>query len=241
MTALFPPSRGRRAGTVGAALLALALTGCSGDPGGGGPASSAAASSPEASGAEASGAEASGAVEPGAPASGTTASGAASSPAASGTPEPGTAGPGSAAPSGNDVAPYDDTATRDAAAAFGSTQQLTDSLAGTVEGPRPATTGQRPVRAAPGTPVQVFTVTLTNTGTDPVDAVPWSFPVAVAGDEPAVPAYDESLGVRMETFPTIAPGGSASLDVAFSAAPDADLAVRVFDNTTPDHYVEFTD
>ena len=44
----------------------------------------------------------------------------------------------------------------------------------------------------------------------------------------------------METFPTIAPGGSASLEVAFSAEHDADLAVRVFDNTTPDHYVEFT-
>ncbi|MGQ1798227.1 hypothetical protein ACT4S5_13980 [Kocuria oceani] len=234
MTALFLRSRGRRAGTVCAALLALALTGCSEDPGD--PASPTAATSAGTSGAENSGAATSAAADPGAAASGV-----ASAPAASGTPEPGTAGPGSPAPSGNDVAPYDDTATRDAAAAFGSTQQLTDSLAGTVEGPRPATTGQRPVRAAPGTPVQVFTVTLTNTGTDPVDAVPWSFPVAVVGDEPAVPAYDESLGVRMETFPTIAPGGSASLDVAFSAAPDADLAVRVFDNTTPDHYVEFTD
>ncbi|MFC4902046.1 hypothetical protein [Kocuria oceani] len=234
MTALFLPSRGRRAGTVCAALLALALTGCSEDPGD--PASPTAATSAGTSGAETSGAATSGAADPGA-----AASGAASDPAASGTPEPGTAGQESPAPSGNDVAPYDDTATRDAAAAFGTTQQLTGSLAGTVEGPRPATTGQRPVRAAPGTPVQVFTVTLTNTGTDPVDAVPWSFPVAVVGDEPAVPAYDESLGVRMETFPTIAPGGSASLDVAFSAAPDADLAVRVFDNTTPDHYVEFTD
>ncbi|KLU08527.1 hypothetical protein [Kocuria sp. SM24M-10] len=229
MTALFLPSRGRRAGTVCAALLALALTGCSGNPGG-------AASPAAATSVETSGAETSAAAEPG-----TAPSGAASAPAASGTPEPGTAGPGSPAPSGNDVAPYDDSATRVTAVAFGSTQQLTDSLAGTVEGPRLATTGQRPVRAAPGTPVQVFTVTLTNTGTDPVDAVPWSFPVAVVGDEPAVPAYDESLGVRMETFPTIAPGGSASLDVAFSAAPDADLAVRVFDNTTPDHYVEFTD
>ncbi|MUN62612.1 hypothetical protein GMA12_05575 [Kocuria sediminis] len=231
MTALFPPSRGRRVGTVGAALLALALTGCSAGPDGGGPASSTASSS----------AEASAAAGAGTAAPGTAAPGAASEPSSSGTPEPGTAGTGSPAPSGNDVAPYDDTATRDAAAAFGSTRQLTDSLAGTVEGPRPATTGQRPVRAAPGAPVQVFTVTLTNTGADPVDALPWSFPVAVAGDEPAPPAYDESLGVRMETFPTIAPGGSASLDVAFSAAHDADLAVRVFDNTTPDHYVEFTD
>jgi hypothetical protein len=231
MTALYPPSRARRAGTLGAALLALALAGCSGTPEGGGAASSAAPSS----------AGASAAAEAGATAPATAASGAASAPAGSGTEEPGTAGTDRPVPPGNDVAPYDDTATRDAAAAFGSTQQLTESLTGTVEGPRPATTGQRPVRAAPGTPVQVFTVTLTNTGADPVDAVPWSFPVAVAGDEPAPPAYDESLGVRMETFPTIAPGGSASLDVAFSAAHDAELAVRVFDNTTPDHYVEFTD
>ncbi len=217
MTVLFPPSYGRRPGPVCAALLALALTGCTQGPDGGAPASPAAAS-------ESVPAEA-----------------VSSAPAPSGTPGTGSAAPESPAPSGNDVAPYDDTATRDAAAAFGSTQQLTDSLEGTVDGPRPATTGERPVRAAPGTPVQVFTLTLTNTGSTPVDAVPWSFPVAVAGDEPAVPAYDESLGVRMETFPTIAPGGSASLEVAYSAAHDADLAVRVFDNTTPDHYVEFTD
>ena len=110
-----------------------------------------------------------------------------------------------------------------------------------MEGPRPGTTGERPVRAAPGTPVQVFTLTLTNTGGAPVDAVPWSFPVAVDGEEPATPVFDDSLDVPMETFPTIAPGGSASLEVAFSAEHDADLAVRVFDNTTPDHYVEFTD
>ncbi|MEX5270533.1 hypothetical protein [Kocuria sabuli] len=218
MTVLFSPSYGRRLGPVCAALLALALTGCSEGPDAGGPASPAASE----------------AVPTGA---------ASTAPAPTGTPgaDTGPAAPESPAPSGNDVAPYDDTATRDAAAAFGSTQQLTDSLEGTVDGPRPATTGERPVRAAPGTPVQVFTLTLTNTGSAPVDAVPWSFPVAVAGDEPAVPVYDESLGVRMETFPTIAPGESASLEVAYSAAHDADLAVRVFDNTTPDHYVEFTD
>ena len=145
------------------------------------------------------------------------------------------------APPGNDVAPYDDTATRDAAGSFGAAQRLDDSLEAVVEGPRPGTTGERPVRAAPGTPVQVFTLTLTNTGAAPVDAVPWSFPVAVDGEAPAPPVFDDSLGVPMETFPTIAPGGSASLEVAFSAEHDADLAVRVFDNTTPDHYVEFTD
>lgn len=219
MTVLFPPSCGRRLAPVCAALLALALTGCAEGPDAGGTASPATAA---------------GAV---------TTETASTAPAPSQTPGAGTgpAAPESPAPSGNDVAPYDDTATRDAAAAFGSTQQLTDSLEGTVDGPRPATTGERPVRAAPGTPVQVFTLTLTNTGSAPVDAMPWSFPVAVAGDEPAVPAYDESLGVRMETFPTIAPGESASLEVAYSAARDADLAVRVFDNTTPDHYVEFTD
>lgn len=224
MTVLFSPSRGRRLGPVCAALLTLALTGCSEGPDAGGTASSAAAS-------------------PATVSESVTTEAASAAPAPSEAPGTGTgpAAPESPAPSGNDVAPYDDTATRDAAAAFGSTQQLTDSLEGTVNGPRPATTGERPVRAAPGTPVQVFTLTLSNTGSAPVDAVPWSFPVAVAGDEPAVPAYDESLGVRMETFPTIAPGESASLEVAYSAAHDADLAVRVFDNTTPDHYVEFTD
>lgn len=219
MTVLFPPSCGRRLGPVCAALLALALTGCTEGPDVGGPASPAATSESAA----------------------TEAASATAAPSETPSTGAGSAAAESPAPSGNDVAPYDDTATRDAAAAFGSTQQLTDSLEGTVDGPRPATTGERPVRAAPGTPVQVFTLTLTNTGSAPVDAVPWSFPVAVAGDEPAVPAYDESLGVRMETFPTIAPGESASLDVAYSAAHDADLAVRVFDNTAPDHYVEFTD
>jgi hypothetical protein len=140
------------------------------------------------------------------------------------------------------VAPYDDTATRDAAARFGAPQPLGNGLEAVVEGPRPVTAGERAVRAAPGTPLQVFTVTLTNTGSTPVDAVPWSFPVAVQvdGGDPALPAFDESLGVRMETFPTIAPGGSASLAVAFGAPAGTDLAVRVFDNGTPDHYVEFT-
>ncbi|GAA1748901.1 hypothetical protein [Kocuria aegyptia] len=217
MAVPFPPPPGRRLGPVGAALLVVALAGCAEDP-----------------------------------TAGTAAASSASPPAATAGPAPGSASPetgraapetprGGPAPSGNDVAPYDDTSTRDAAGSFGAAQRLSDSLEAVVAGPRPGTTGDRPVRAAPGTPVQVFTLTLTNTGSTPVDAVPWSFPVAVEGEEPAPPVFDDSLGVPMETFPTIAPGDSASLEVAFSAEHDADLAVRVFDNTTPDHYVEFTD
>ncbi|MFF0989249.1 hypothetical protein [Kocuria nitroreducens] len=217
MAVHFPPSPGHRLGSVCAALLVVALAGCAEDRGTGTTAASS-ASPPAATSGPTSG---SGAAETGSAA-------------------PETPG-GSPAPSGNDVAPYDDTSTRDAAASFGAAQRLGDSLEAVVEGPRPGTTGERPVRAAPGTPVQVFTLTLTNTGSTPVDAVPWSFPVAVEGDEPATPVFDDSLGVPMETFPTIAPGDSASLEVAFSAEHDADLAVRVFDNTAPDHYVEFTD
>jgi hypothetical protein len=209
------PPPGRRLGPVCAALLVVALAGCAEDRGTGTTAASSA--SPPA------------ATAGSAPASGADGSAAPETP------------PDSPAPPGNDVAPYDDTATRDAAGSFGAAQRLDDSLEAVVEGPRPGTTGERPVRAAPGTPVQVFTLTLTNTGAAPVDAVPWSFPVAVDGEAPAPPVFDDSLGVPMETFPTIAPGGSASLEVAFSAEHDADLAVRVFDNTTPDHYVEFTD
>ncbi|KUG56520.1 MULTISPECIES: hypothetical protein [Kocuria] len=211
MAVTFPPPPGRRLGPVCAALLVVALAGCAENEGPS--ATTAPSTSPPA-------------VSDG-PAP--TATGAAATPSA---------GP---APSGNDVAPYDATSTRDAAGSFGTAQRLDGSLEAVVEGPRPATTGERPVRAAPGTPVQVFTLTLTNTGSTPVDAVPWSFPVAVAGAEPAVPVFDESLGVPMETFPTIAPGESASLEVAFAAAHDAELAVRVFATTTPDHYVEFTD
>ncbi|MFI7480799.1 hypothetical protein ACH9EU_00105 [Kocuria sp. M1R5S2] len=210
MTVPFPRSPGRCRLPVGAALLAVALTACAG---GGGP-------------------DASASPEPAATTAGF--------PSPASTTHDAGAPSASTAPPGNDVAPYDDTATRDAAAQFGSTQTVSESLDAVVEGPRPATTGDQPVRAAPGTPVQVFTLTLTNTGATPVDALPWSFPVALAGGEPAVPVFDESLGVRMETFPTIAPGESVSLDAAFSAPHDADLAVRVFDNTTPDHYVEFT-
>ena len=201
---------------VCAAVLAAVLTGCAGEPG------------PEPS----PGGDASGAV--------VAATGTTQSPEASGSTTPDRSAT-STQPAGNDVAPYGDAATRDAAATFGSTQQVTDSLEAVVEGPRPEITGDRPVRAAPGSPVQVFTLTLTNTGTESVNALPWSFPVAVAGDAPATPAFDESLGVQMETFSTLAPGESASLDVAFSAPHDADLAVRVFDNTEPDHYVAFTD
>jgi hypothetical protein len=211
MTVPFRRPPGRRLLPVCAALLAVGLAACTADGGAPGASPTSAAESVSATGA------------------GETTSPAPSGPAAQ-----------SAVPSGNDVAPYDDTATRDAAAEFGSTQSVSASLDARVEGPRPATTGERPVRAAPGTPVQVFTLTLTNTGAEPVDALPWSFPVAVAAGEPAVPVFDESLGVRMETFPTIAPGESAALDVAFGAPHDADLAVRVFDNTDPDHYVEFT-
>jgi hypothetical protein len=209
------PPPGRRLGPVCAALLVVALAGCAEDRGTGTTAASS-ASPPAAT------------------------AGSASAPGATGSAAPETPRD-SPAPPGNDVAPYDDTATRDAAGSFGAAQRLDDSLEAVVEGPRPGTTGERPVRAAPGTPVQVFTLTLTNTGAAPVDAVPWSFPVAVDGEDPAPPVFDDSLGVPMETFPTIAPGGSASLEVAFSAEHDADLAVRVFDNTTPDHYVEFTD
>jgi hypothetical protein len=209
------PPPGRRLGPVCAALLVVALAGCAEDRGTGTTAASS-ASPPAAT------------------------AGSAPAPGADGSTTPETPRD-SPAPPGNDVAPYDDTATRDAAGSFGAAQRLDDSLEAVVEGPRPGTTGERPVRAAPGTPVQVFTLTLTNTGAAPVDAVPWSFPVAVDGEAPAPPVFDDSLGVPMETFPTIAPGGSASLEVAFSAEHDADLAVRVFDNTTPDHYVEFTD
>lgn len=217
MAVPLPPPSGRRLGPVCAALLVVALAGCAED-GGTGTTSASSASPPAA----------------------TAGSAPASTPGAAGSAAPETPR-GSPAPPGNDVAPYDDTATRDAAGSFGATQRLDESLEAVVEGPRPGTTGERPVRAAPGAPVQVFTLTLTNTGDAPVDAVPWSFPVAVDGEDPATPVFDDSLGVPMETFPTIAPGGSASLEVAFSAAHDADLAVRVFDNTTPDHYVEFTD
>jgi hypothetical protein len=209
------PPPGRRLGPVCAALLVVALAGCAEDRGTGTTAASS-ASPPAATAGSASASGATGSAAPETPRD-------------------------SPAPPGNDVAPYDDTATRDAAGSFGAAQRLDDSLEAVVEGPRPGTTGERPVRAAPGTPVQVFTLTLTNTGAAPVDAVPWSFPVAVDGEDPAPPVFDDSLGVPMETFPTIAPGGSASLEVAFSAEHDADLAVRVFDNTTPDHYVEFTD
>ncbi|WP_298586431.1 hypothetical protein [uncultured Kocuria sp.] len=219
MAVPFPPTPCRRLGPVCAALLVVALVGCAEDPG--------------ADATAAPGAGPSAASVPGGPTTAPPAAG-------TGTAEPATPD-GSPAPSGNDVAPYDETSTRDAAGSFGTTQRLDGSLEAVVEGPRPATTGERPVRAAPGTPVQVFTLTLTNTGGAPVDAVPWSFPVAVAGEEPAIPVFDDSLGVPMETFPTIAPGESASLDVAFSAAHDTELAVRVFATTTPDHYVEFTD
>lgn len=213
MAVAFRPPPGRRFGPLGTALLVVVLAGCA--PG----------------------------QEPG-----TTAASSASPPAATAGPTPAASGDaapesssGSPVPSGNDVAPYDATSTRDAAGSFGAAQRLGDSLEAVVTGPRPGTTGERPVRAAPGTPVQVFTLTLTNTGGAPVEALPWSFPVAVDGVEPVPPVFDDSLGVPMETFTTIAPGSSASLEVAFSAAHDADLAVRVFDNTTPDHYVEFTD
>ncbi|MFI7584509.1 hypothetical protein ACH9DO_12030 [Kocuria sp. M1N1S27] len=215
MTDPFPPPPARRFGTVCAALLVVALAGCAQDPGTGAATATATATAASSAGTGPT-AEGSGAPAPEAPRD-------------------------SAPPPGNDVAPYDDTSTRDAAATFGSAQRLDDSLVAVVDGPRPGTTGERSVRAAPGTDVQVFTLTLTNTGTAPVDAVPWSFPVAVVGEEPATPAFDDSLGVPMETFPVVAPGESASLEVAFSAAHDADLAVRVFDNTDPDHYVEFTD
>lgn len=217
MAVPFPSPPGRRLGPVCAALLVVVLAGCAAEQGAG--TSAASSASPPAA---------------------TAGSTAGSSPAETGSAAPETPG-GSPVPSGNDVAPYDDTSTRDAAGSFGAAQRLDASLEAVVEGPRPGTTGERPVRAAPGTPVQVFTLTLTNTGGTPVDAVPWSFPVAVDGEEPAIPVFDDSLGVPMETFPTIAPGDSASLEVAFSAEHDADLAVRVFDSTTPDHYVEFTD
>ncbi|MCJ8505210.1 hypothetical protein MRU69_10100 [Kocuria flava] len=210
------PHRTRLAGTL---LLALALTGCAGEdpaPATTGPAGSTGPANSAAA-----------AATPGA------AAGETAPPAASGTP--------TGAPSGNDVAPYDETATRDAGARLGTSAAVAEDLEARLDGPRHATTGQRSVRAAPGTPVQVFTLTLTNTGDEPVDAVPWSFPVALADGEPATPAFDEDLGARMETFPILEPGGSASLEVAFSAGPEAELAVRVFDNTTPDHYVEFTD
>ena len=213
MAVPFPSPPGRRLGPVCAALLVVVLAGCAEEQGAGTTAASS-ASPPAAT--------------------------AGSSPAETGSTAPETPR-SSPVPSGNDVAPYDDTSTRDAAGSFGAAQRLDASLEAVVQGPRPGTTGERPVRAAPGTPVQVFTLTLTNTGGTPVDAVPWSFPVAVDGEEPAIPVFDDSLGVRMETFPTIAPGDSASLEVAFSAEHDADLAVRVFDSTTPDHYVEFTD
>jgi hypothetical protein len=217
MAVPFPPPPGRRFGPVCAALLVAALAGCAEDQGGGTTAASSAS-----------------------PPAATPGSTPGSTPGATGSAAP-EAPRGSPAPSGNDVAPYDDTATRDSSGSFGAAQRLDDSLEAVVEGPRPGTTGDRPVRAAPGTPVQVFTLTLTNTGSTPVDAVPWSFPVAVDGEEPATPVFDDTLGVPMETFPTIAPGSSASLEVAFSAEHDAGLAVRVFDNTTPDHYVEFSD
>ncbi|GGG41846.1 hypothetical protein GCM10011374_00240 [Kocuria dechangensis] len=220
MTDPFRAPPARRLAPLGAALLALLLAGCAGEPAPSAATTSAATSATTS----------------------TATSTAPASEAPSSEPAPGPVATSTPAPSGNDVAPYDDTATRDAAARFGATQPLGNGLEAVVEGPRPATAGERAVRAAPGTPVQVFTVTLTNTGSAPVDAVPWSFPVAVHvdGGDPALPAFDESLGVRMETFPTIAPGGSASLDVAFSAPAGADLAVRVFDNSTPNHFVEFT-
>ncbi len=211
-----PPPPGRRLGPVCAALLVVALAGCAADPG--------ADATPAPSAASATTTDPAGTAAPATP--DTTPSGTA---------------PSDTAPSGNDVAPYDDTSTRDAAGSFGTAQRLDASLEAVVEGPRPATTGERPVRAAPGTPVQVFTLTLTNTGGTPLDAVRWSFPVAVAGGEPAVPVFDESLGVPMETFTTIDPGESASLEVAYAAPHDAELAVRVFDTATPDHYVEFSD
>ncbi|MCD1144740.1 hypothetical protein LQU92_05710 [Kocuria sp. LUK] len=214
------PHSTRLAGTL---LLVLALTGCAG---GAGEETTAATTGPTGA-SDPAGSPSPAATTPGA------APGETAPPAANGTP--------TGAPSGNDVAPYDGTATRDAGARFGTSAAVAEGLEARVDGPRHATTGQRSVRAAPGTPVQVFTLTLTNTGDEPVDAVPWSFPVALAGDEPATPAFDEDLGARMETFPTLEPGGSTSLDVAFSAGPEAELAVRVFDNTTPDHYVEFTD
>ena len=211
---------------LGTALLALVVAGCAGEP------------APPAGTTSAATSAATPAATSTAPAGGTPSSEPAPGPDGSSTTTPAPT-PSS---SGNDVAPYDDTATRDAAARFGAPQPLGNGLEAVVEGPRPATAGERAVRAAPGTPLQVFTVTLTNTGSTPVDAVPWSFPVAVQvdGGDPALPAFDESLGVRMETFPTIAPGGSASLAVAFGAPAGTDLAVRVFDNGTPDHYVEFT-
>jgi len=216
-----PPFRAtpvRRPALLGAAVLALALTACSG--------ATTPSSAPDATGSPA------------------TAETSATTPDASPAAEPGTGGTtaagASTVPPGNDVAPYDDTATRDAAAPFGAVQPLGNGLEAVVDGPRAATAGERAVRASPGTPLQLFTVTLTNTGSEPVDALPWSFPVAVADGRPAVPAFDESLGVRMETFPTIAPQESVSLDVAFSAPAGTDLAVRVFDNTAPDHYVEFS-
>lgn len=217
MAVPLPPPPGRRLGPVCAALLVVALAGCAEDQGAGAGAASSAS-----------------------PPAATAGSTAGSTTAGTGSAAPETPR-GSPAPSGNDVAPYDDTSTRDAAGSFGAAQRLDDSLEAVVAGPRPGTTGERPVRAAPGTPVQVFTLTLTNTGSTPVDAVPWSFPIAVDGEAPATPVFDDSLGVPMETFPTIAPGDSASLEVAFSAEHDADLAVRVFDTTTPDHYVEFSD
>ena len=224
MTVPFRTSYGRCLAPVCAALLAVALTSC-------------------AQGVAPDGSATSAAEAPSAP--GPATSGATGPPASPSAGQSATGGPGKPAetspPPGNDVAPYDDTATRDAAATFGSTHPVSAALEARVEGPRPATTGDRPVRAAPGTPVQVFTLTLTNTGDAPVDAMPWSFPVAVTGEDPAVPVFDESLGVRMETFQTLAPGESASLDVAFGAPHEADLAVRVFDNTDPDHYVEFVD
>lgn len=225
MTVPFRTPYGRCLAPVCAALLAVALTSCAGDGAPGGTTTPAAPEARSTAGPATSAATGAPAV----PSSAERAGGGSATP------------PAGSAPPGNDVAPYDDTATRDAAATFGSSTPVGADLEARVEGPRPATTGDRPVRAAPGTPVQVFTVTLTNTGAAPVDAVPWSFPVAVTGDEPAVPVFDESLGVRMETFPSLAPGESAALDVAFSAPHDADLAVRVFDNTDPDHYVEFTD
>ena len=225
MTVPFRTSYGRRLAPVCAVLLTVALTSCAGGEAPDGSTTSDAPGAPSTTGPATSAAS----RAPASPPPGDSATGAPGTPAES------------SPPPGNDVAPYGDTATRDAAAAFGSTQPVSAALEAVVEGPRPATTGDRPVRATPGTPVQVFTLTLTNTGDAPVDAMPWSFPVAVDGEEPAVPVFDESLGVRMETFQTLAPGESASLDVAFSAPHEADLAVRVFDNTDPDHYVEFVD
>ena len=71
----------------------------------------------------------------------------------------------------------------------------------------------------------------------------WWMVAAILGVEMQLALSEASLDdwARAIARPTIAPGGSASLEVAYAAPHDAELAVRVFDTATPDHYVEFSD